>query len=561
MRLGRIAWTAASFSLLARPASAEEEPEPADAETVIEAESEPDAPLVTKPEVKPARPGRSDETRALRAPPAAPPTGDIVETIDTGESAALPSASGPPPAEDRFELHGWARQMLELGFSNEVFRDDEPDAAALPYDRLISRSQLFLRARYSRARWFEANVSGALSYSTFEQGPARASEPFNGFNGQSTRGELEPRLHELFVGFFGDAIDVRIGQQRLAWGKGEFMSPNDVVNARDLRDPLLSETELRTWPTFLLRADVDLGFASLQGVVAPVYTPDRFDLYGSNWAAVQPDAPVWARGLVNLVRRSFDPSLQEPMQSVLVATEYPNADFSEPVLGARFSWSAGGVDVNYYYQYGFDGPFVSLEPALATGLSSIDYDEAGLVDLGPWLAAIDAGLRPLRARYVRRHHVGTDLSTTLGPFALRLDAAYQSERVFFRRDLMGLASPSVQGVASIEYQTGDPDKLILLEAIYLSLVDLPSAPLMIYARDTVALATNVRWPIWDPVSFELRALVGIQPETSIVQPEVKVKLDALTLSAGGLWLDGEAFSLGEYFERNREIYAKAKYLF
>jgi hypothetical protein len=202
-----------------------------------------------------------------------------------------------------------------------------------------------------------------------------------------------------------------------------------------------------------------------------------------------------------------------------------------------------------------------MEPALATGLASLDYDEAGLVDLGPWLGAIDAGLQPLRARYVRRHHVGTDISTTLGPFALRLDAAYQSERVFFRRDLMGLVSPSVQGVASIEYQTGDPDKLILLEAIYVSLVDLPPAPLMIYARDTVAVATNVRWPLWDPVSFELRALVGIEPETSIVQPEVKVKLDALTLSAGGLWLDGEAFSLGEYFERNREIYAKAKYLF
>ena len=166
-------------------------------------------------------------------------------------------------------------------------------------------------------------------------------------------------------------------------------------------------------------------------------------------------APSWARGLANLARRSIDPTLQESAQRLLMATRYPQSDLTEPVLGGRLSWSTGGVDVNHYYQFGFDGPLVRIDPAFAATLAGIDFSSAGLVALEPWLAAIDAGQQPVQASYVRRHHVGTDLATAFGPLVLRLDAAYQSKRVFFRRDLSGIVSPIVEGVLSVEYQTGD----------------------------------------------------------------------------------------------------------
>lgn len=516
---------------------------------------------------RPAEP-ESEPDSSLDAAPELP--GDLVETINLeGETPPSPTPAPPStpaqPESARFELNGWARQSFELGVSSagirEAFREAEPEAAALPYDRLVARSQLFARARYSRGRWFEASVSGALSYSIFEQGPAEQSTAFNGFNGQSSRGVLEPRLYELYVGFFTRALDVRVGQQRLSWGRGEFISPNDVVNARDLRDPLVSERELRTLPTLMLRADLDLGFGTLQGVLSPIYTPDRFDLYGSNWAAIQPDAPLWSRGFVNLVRRSIDETLDEPAQSLLVATRVPERDLSEPVLGARFSWTVGGVDVNHYYQYGFDGPLLEVDPALAQSLGALDFDTAGLVDLLPWFAAIDAGNTPLRATYVRRHHVGADLSTTIGPIALRLDGAYQTKRVFFERNLLGVASPALQGVISLEYQSADKDKVVLVEGIYLRVLDEQVRPLLIYDVDSSAIALDLRWPLWRPLVFEVRALFGLQPETVIVQPELAINLHPAVLSLGGLWLGGEPYSLGRYFDRNRELYVKAKAYF
>jgi hypothetical protein len=311
----------------------------------------------------------------------------------------------------------------------------------------------------------------------------------------------------------------------------------------------------------MLRADWDLGFATLQGIVSPVFTPDRYDVYGSNWAGIQPDAPRWARGLANLAARSLDPTLQENAQRLLMATRYPKSDFTEPVLGARLGWSIHGVDVDYFYQYGFDGPRIAIDPAFAATLGAIDFDHAGLADLQPWLAAIDAGGRPLEASYVRRHHAGMDVGTTLGPIAVRLDAAYQSKRVFFRTDLLGYVSPTVQGVLSAEYQTGDKNKFALLELMYLRVIDAPTVPILIYRRDTLGAGADLRWPLWHPLGFEVRGMFGVVPQSLTIQPELNLKFDHWTLSGGVLWLDGEEYSLGKHFRRNLETYAKLKWFF
>jgi hypothetical protein len=499
-------------------------------------------------------------------PPLAPPRATAEVAVPAAPPVAveqkLPSAPpSPAVAADRFALTGWARQSVELGFSNDALRPNQPERTALPYDRAVARSQLFMQARYSRGNWFEADVSGQLAYAVFEQGPAHESTPFNGFNGQSARGALEGQLRELFVGFFSSRLDVRIGQQRIAWGKGDFVSPNDVMNARDTRDPFVGETELLHLPTFAIRADLDLGIGTLEGVFSPVFTPDRFDVSGSNWAAIQPDAPTWVRGVANLIDRSTDASLRPTVQRLLSATNYPKSDFSEPVVGARWTWNLSRADVSYYYQYGFDGPLLEVDPALVTSLRSLDYSQAGLADLEPLLRAIDAGQAPIRLSYLRRHHVGMDASTTWGPLAFRVDTAFDSKRAFIRRDFLGTTSPTFQGLASIEYQTGDTDKDLLIEVIYQHLFDKQAIPVLIYARDTVGIAGDLRWPVWGPVTAELRALVGLRPESQLVQPQLNVKFGALVLSAGGLLLRGAQYSYGQYFQRNDEAYLKAKYSF
>jgi len=285
------------------------------------------------------------------------------------------------------------------------------------------------------------------------------------------------------------------------------------------------------------------------------------DVYGSNWAGVQPDAPAGVRGFLGLLTsRIADPSLYDPWQRVLSQTSLPGA-VASPSAGARFSWSLHNLDVSHYYHYGYDGPFITLAPAFASSLATIDFAHAGLADLGPLLQAIDAGVSPFTATYVRRHHVGLDAATTWGSFAFRLDAAYDSNRVFFRRDLTGATSPTLHAVGAVEYQTGDPDKTVLLEATYIRIFQPPSGGLLVYDRDTAGVALLVRWPLWKPLAVELRAVGGVRPVMEILEPQLSAKWGSLVVSVGGLYLNGEANSFGRYFRRNSELYAKVKYSF
>src|SRR4051812_19823215 len=182
-------------------------------------------------------PGVSDIAQRSGETPS-PDEADIVETIDQRPAASTPSSAVPPTSSfpavpaakvppvasaeqrslaheaERFELHGWARQTLQVGLSKRDPQSADGSRTAVPYDQLTAQTQMFLRARYARGGWFEANVSGALSYSLFERAPVHADTTFDGFNGQSVRGAVEPALHELFLGFFSSQLDMRIGQQR-----------------------------------------------------------------------------------------------------------------------------------------------------------------------------------------------------------------------------------------------------------------------------------------------------------------------------------------------------------
>lgn len=510
--------------------------------------SAPASPPEAKSAATTAEPGAAANSEESAAPTpdaaAAEPEGDLVEVVE--DTTTAPKA--PPKTEtERFELHGWARHSFELGFSQDAMRLAEPDATALPYNRFVWRDQLFMRARYSRGDHFEANVSGFLSYAFSEQGPDRSTKTFNLFNGQQSDASFESSLYELYLGFYWKSLDLRVGRQRLAWGRGDFLSPNDVINARDNRDPFVSETELRRIPSLLARADLDLGFGSLQLVLAPIYDADVADVTGSNWAVVQPSAPAVVRAFLNQV--SFDRA---------VAATAPKSDFTDPSVGARFAWSIQGYDFDHYYHYGFDGPFVSQ---VAGQLSNTNLKRVPASEVDVLMQSADAGTPPFNVRFLRRHHVGTAAVTTVGPFALRLDVAYQSQRVFYREDLLSFASPTFQSVMAVELQSGERENGILVEGLYTRIIDKPTAPLLAAARDTVGFGASVRWKLIEHLSSELRVLWGVEPRTLIVQPFLHVRFDPAVLSIGGLWLGGEENSLGYYFRRNRELFIKAKLSF
>ncbi|HKU37092.1 MAG TPA: hypothetical protein VJR89_03065, partial [Polyangiales bacterium] len=188
----------------------------------------------------------------------------------------------------------------------------------------------------------------------------------------------------------------------------------------------------------------------------------------------------------------------------------------------------------------------------------LDPSTAKYEDFAPLLRALDSGLRPFAAEYLRRHHVGVDASTTLGPWVLKLDAAYQSARVFYHRDLSSMSSPTVLAVMSFEYQTGDFDRALIVELVYARLLDAPTQPLLVYNRDSYGAASVLRWSLVGPLQLELRAMGGLSPQFYVLQPALQLNFGSLHVKAGAILLNGETGSLGNYYRHNAEVFAQLR---
>lgn len=529
-----------------------------------------------------------------------PGTEDLTETIppsdeggENGESGQIVEHIGPAPEDEgsserplsgeassadsssRAQVSGYARQSLELVYG-ELMRKGRsapqptPTCEADPTpclwrDTFISRTQLVLRGSYLAGRHFEATVSGLLSYTLHV---AENAPQYSVGIVDLVRGELDTQLREAYLGFFWPAFELRVGQQRVAWGRADFQSPNDIINARDLRDPFLSENELRYLPTPVVRASVSSQVFSLEGVVSPFFVPDRTDLYGTNWSVIQRHTPSRYQEYLGAASLLVDPSIERALPPLLQQSERPLDNGKGAALGVRASATLPGVDLNAYYHYGYDStPFVTIHPAFLLYLGESSFvpgDATAFQRVLELNNELGVG-RAISARYVRRHHVGLDIATTLGPLALRLDTAYQSRRVFYQGDFNSFATPTVMGVASVEYQTGNMDELLLVEFLASHQLEAQPAnvpPLLGYERTTTGLAGTLRWPLSDAWGIDLRGLVGLSPRTYAVQPALRYKPnDNFTLRLGAQHLSGETMSFGWYFGDNDTAFVQLRYAF
>jgi hypothetical protein len=479
------------------------------------------------------------------------------ETIDLGDSAPTPSEPAPPAAveEDQndFQIRGWGRSRVSQAVYIQPLSSD---GLGVPQEPTLSEQQLFIEVRYARNRWFEAAASGLFTYTLArheaQNGPTTVDA--------SARGSFEPSLRELYVGLYSTHVSGRVGQQRVAWGNSDAFAINDIVNPYDLREPIVAENDVLHVPSPLVRLDLTGTWGGLQLLVAPFFRPTVFDVYGTNWAIVQPDAPQALRGALGTLADLTDPSLREPTQLLLRQTSLPSDDFGGTSAGARLNWSAVGLNVSHYYFYGYTQfPALRIDPALLASLGTIDWTKATPADLAPLLAA--AGTALLSSTYERTHHLGTSLQTGVGSFVLRAEAAYDSTRVLLTPELLGVLRPSLQAVAGAEYQPGDDGKAILVEALYQRLLGADPGQLLGAQQTTYGVASVVRWTFFEHLELELRAVASIAPLGAMVRPQVAYKKSFWELRLGYVWLDGEQNSQQHYFRRNQSAYLIAKLKF
>ena len=503
---------------------------------------------------------------------------DLVKSLGaTPESK--PSARAPPPRPDRFEFRGFTRLTAGAGLFS--FSPEVPGAAPqerVPYDRAFVEQHLHIDLRYSHGGWFRAVASGSISLAGYDSVNQASSTPIPGsaFDVQ----KLDAIAREVYVAFNVGRLDLRLGQQRIAWGNSDAYAPNDVLNGRDVRNPFLFDTEMLELPSPAVRADLDLGAGVLGLVFEPFVPSDRFDLYGTNWALVQADAPKAYRRLFGTLAQGNDRNTVQALQETLSGGALGGSNPVNLSLGASFKMHLGSVDVSYYFVTGFDRqPAVFVDPAFQSKLEQLNGDQlnGGVFDalLNQSRASTKNVGGPLQVSYRRRNHVGLDFQTTAGPLVLRGEGAYDSAKTFFSAaSLNASLRPAIQEVVGIEYQTGNIQKVIGFELWsmqisgpeihYVPALEQGTAGKLLWYDDIVYGASGlVRWTFMDVGIIDLRSTLGLGPFWWSVRPEIGYQSEdgGFTVRAGLFALDGDGGSLGDYYRRNTTAYVTSRVSF
>jgi hypothetical protein len=170
--------------------------------------------------------------------------------------------------ELKYELSGKIQTDLRFRLQNESV-GNYWDQASLPAG--IERNQNLLTVKFKASYGKFAGVASADLYLNAVGTKLKAFDDLQKYNAVQPF-SLEPQ--QMYVegkGLFVKGLDLRIGNQIVAWGVADQFNPTNNLNPDDLRDPLLFGKQQ---PNFMVKLDywVTKSF-SISGVLVPVFKP------------------------------------------------------------------------------------------------------------------------------------------------------------------------------------------------------------------------------------------------------------------------------------------------
>ena len=145
----------------------------------------------------------------------------------------------------------------------------------------------------------------------------------------------EFRIKELYVSimeFPFDFMDIRVGKQRITWGAGDEVSPNDFINPYDFSDTWSFENRLGVYS---LKTDFYYKSFTVSGVLLPYYTPDL--LPDSSHSGMFQQSLFLAPGI----------TIGEMKDTIIM----PKSVKENLIGGGKISYSLFDFDLSLYYLY------------------------------------------------------------------------------------------------------------------------------------------------------------------------------------------------------------------
>jgi hypothetical protein len=450
--------------------------------------------------------------------------------------------------------------------------------------------QLWLDLRYDAADWLRFTSS----FSGQNGGPTTRSDSWGVYDLDHVFQSISPSLdfQEAYLDLLAETGDLRVGLQKMSWGKLDGTQPTDVLNTARYNDPFLLDEDERKIAAPAVQGSYYLperDWLSTEGrltlVWIPKYVPFRFPRDRERWfppAAVPPDSFRIPAGVFPLPGGGDNPEIVVPLGFRTRNRSSPSFRMDRAGYGARLSGFDRGIDYAVYYYHGFDS-----QPAFRLIAEAL----AGEPSDGPlgFNLEADTELSPI-FRLV--HLGGIDAAYAWDRFTFRGEAAFVSGRPFSRdlrflitdprelageiRDAISQLEPGGPPVPielppsfvvrdAVEWGVGADCTIggtfILLQV---NQTDVLGNDIDLLIRDVeTRLAANVRRRFWhEDLELRLSAVHAIESDYTMLEPRLTVLLwDRIELRAGYLFIAGRQSSLIGQYKQNDQAFFRLRYLF
>jgi len=492
---------------------------------------------------------------------------------------------------------------LEPVGADVVFTDDELAAADVDNDtpaggavRLETAAMAFTRLRADVIHdpllpaAGGSDAGGEQVFSFRAHGRAEATSRFGrrvkvkaagrinadlGFDAERAVGveRYEALVWDTYLDLYSDHADLRLGNQIVGWGVADLLSPNDVVNPRDLRRGFAERPEDLRVPLFAASASAYVGPLSVQALYVPVAPANQFELFEGDYAVLGPNAPTAAERRVGAIVSTLadDPAAGAAFGPLLDIDRGPDHGVEHGELGGSVSLRFDDVDVHGYALWGHErNPAIAVAPALRELLARTPSDQLDAAAIAATVNDIaSAGAAAIDVRYPRRLHVGAAVATRLEPFGVKAEAGYSPSTTAIvgwpgGGPLMAvpMAKPRLAATVSLDYDRGS-ELTVVLEGSHMRVFDIPEG-LAAFQMDGDRLwltGTRIEWsPRALPLSLRLLSFVDLTSPSYIVRPALRLSgHDNLAVEVGVGIYGGPPGSWGGAADRNDELTITVQY--
>jgi len=418
------------------------------------------------------------------------------------------------------------------------------------------------------------------------------------YNSNNNKYEYEAELREAYVYIPNDVMNLRVGNQIVRWGFGNFNKPSDVLNPSDFREGLFSDLEAPLIPVFMVHADRNVGPVNLSLVWIPFFTPNRTHLFGNDWAplAAMSGDPASStmggmQGMMSSISTVINPLMEDDVQPIILATHPPEERPENGQWGARAGFDAFGVDFSLSYFYGYDKlpwvhtdqqffgdvaavtAFGAANPDFLKAITNIDMDEPG--SLGKMVGMMneinddpekkklyDAAMASLNrilydengnqkaldpaaifsTHYNRQQTIGFSFAgIAFDTVGIRFDSAFSPSRTMFLESNAGLPEPA--SLPAFSYSVGlDYNRSswfdVMAEFYHFHIFDVPNhRQVFIVGSDLymTTLASHYRFGDFEEWEIQLAAMYEINGRGLFAFPKLSYKAtDNLKLALGAI---------------------------